>query len=126
MSQAVRNRYRSDLLQFARRADEQSRDVGRESVEAAIVRALSSFQDQRKAPTCLEVTNAVLVAEFQNMPDLDRWLKPRTVGTIVRDQLGLKTKHTERGSVVLVERKRLRALQEKYGIRRCPNKPTSS
>ena len=94
--------------------DEQAKDVGRDSIEAAIVRVLLEFQKRCKDPTCQEVFNDVLLAEQGNTPDLEKWLNPRKLGQIVRDQLGLRTKHKERGSVVVLDAKRLIALASKF------------
>ena len=122
-----RDGYRSDLLQFARRVDQQAKDVGKESVEAAIVRVVSDFHQKGEEPICAEIAEAVKYAEAENIPNLDRWLTPRKVGQIVRDQLGFQTRHTDRGTAVSWPPMRLHSLEEKYGIKRpsCPAKASA-
>lgn len=115
LSPQARNRCRGELLQFARRSDHQKREIRSESIEAAIVRVLSGYGP--KPPTCFEVAQAVIIAEQDNVPDLRRWFGPRKVGEIVR-ALGLETKHTEKGTVILLDGRKLRGLEARYGIER--------
>jgi len=115
MSPQVRNRYRSDLLRFARQADEQKQEVRAESLYGAIVRVLSWFSRTRPndPPTCKEVADEVAEREAENMPDLK--LSPEKVGHMVRN-LGFKKKRERHGSVILIDERRLQGLEERYGV----------
>ncbi len=115
LSPQMRNRYRSDLLRFAREADQLKRDLRAESLEATVVRKLVAFIEAGSNPTCQELAQEVLEAEAESRPDLK--LSAERVGHMVRG-IGLKTKHTKQGSVVLATGRQLRALQERYGIER--------
>lgn len=113
MGPQARNRYRSDLLRFAREANQLKRDLRAESVEATIVRKLAAFVESGQQPTCKELAREVLEAEAEDRPDLK--LTPEKLGNTVRS-MGLKTKHTKYGSVVLVTPKQLKGLCQRYGI----------
>ena len=115
MGQSMGNRYRSDLLRFAQQAEQQASEVRYESVEAAIVRALSDFDQRGQQPTCKELCDVVLMAEADNDPKLDLWLNPKKMSGILRS-LGFFTRHTKTGAVVLSNKKRLRGLEEQYGV----------
>ena len=114
MSPQTRGRYRQDLLRFAREANQLKRDLKAESVEATLVQKLAGFVASGTSnPTCKELCDEVQYAEAKNRPDLK--LSPERVGHMVR-AMGLKTKHTKQGSVVLATPKQLRALCQRYGI----------
>jgi hypothetical protein len=98
-----------DLLDFAAGSASQAREIAAESVEAAIVEVLS---EKPELTTCGEIAEAVICEK----PDVQRWLTSQRVGKIVRDNLGLKTNHKKRGTVVERDAAKLEALKRRYGI----------
>jgi hypothetical protein len=100
MNASERERYRSDLLAFAKRADNREKEVGSESVEAAIVRALFDCAQKGEQPTCKQLAKTVLEAEGQNITRLEQWLSPNKIGRMVRE-MGFETKHTRTGAVIV-------------------------
>jgi hypothetical protein len=115
MSAEERDRYRDDLLAFAQSADTRAREIGNESVEAAIVRALADCIQRGESLTCKELAERSLEAEKQNIIGLDRWLSANKVGRMVRE-MGFETRHTRDGAVVVADAERLRALTNRFGI----------
>jgi hypothetical protein len=115
MSADERDRYRADLLEFAQGADIRARDVSSESVEAAIVRVLVDCIQRREALTCKALAEKVLEAERANIAGLDRWLSANQVSRMVRE-MGLETRHTRDGAVVVANEERLRALTTRFAI----------
>lgn len=110
-----RERYRSELLQFASQADSQSLAIRAESPEAAIVRALLRCVDYRSPPTCKDVAELAAMDDDQAIADEMKGFTPRRVSHIVRE-LGFPTRHTRGGSVVLLNIDRLRSLAARFGI----------
>jgi hypothetical protein len=110
-----RERYRSELLEFARQADSQNLAIRAESPEAAIVRALLRCFDQTSPPTCKEVAEIAAMDEDLAIAAEIRGFTPRRVSHIVRE-LGFPTRHTREGSVVLLDIGRLRSVAARFGI----------
>jgi hypothetical protein len=115
MSAEERNRYRADLLAFAQSADTRAREVGSESVEAAIVRALADGIHRGESLTCKELAERVVEAERANIAKIDNWLSANKVSRMVRE-MGFETRHTRDGSVVVANDERLRALAARFDI----------
>jgi hypothetical protein len=80
------------LIEFARHSHSKAKVVASESAEAAIVQVLLDAPDGNIL-TCLDVCN--IIDEDDRRRDVGKWLKPRTVGRIVRDELGLETEHKQ-------------------------------
>jgi hypothetical protein len=119
-----RERYRTDLLGFARQTESQNREMASESVDAAIVRVLWTQSQNGRGMTCKQVAEGVVEAEKGNIAGLDRWLSANKVGAIVRE-MGLCTRHTRGGSVVVANASRLRYLMSRFGIAAQPATSTS-
>jgi hypothetical protein len=115
MNAQERDRYRADLLAFAQSADTRAREIDSESVDAAIVRVLAESIQKGESLTCKVLTEKVLKAEEQNIAGLDRWLSANKIGRMVRE-MGLETRHTRDGSVVVDNDERLLALTKRFGI----------
>jgi hypothetical protein len=115
MSAEERHRYRADLLAFAQSADTRAREVGSESVEAAIVRVLADGTQRGASLTCKELAEKVLEAEQSNIAGLDRWLSANKVSRMVRE-MGFETRHTRDGAIIVADDDRLRALTARFGI----------
>jgi len=122
LSTVERDRYRSDLLSFVQGADQQTREIGYGSIEAAIIRVLSSSHRRGEQPTCKEICDAVIFAESENVPGIERWLGPRKIGDMLRE-LGFSTKHTAKGAIAVIDQGRLEGLERKYGVEVVPPQP---
>ena len=113
MSDASRESYREDLLEFARRRQQQAKQDDRGTVEAHLVQAYLSANGS--TPTCKNLVDTVLEAEGRNDPKLHSWLSSRRASNILRG-MGFVTRHTNRGSEATIEHERLAALCRRYGI----------
>lgn len=113
MSQQLQERYVTDLFRFAQQRDRQATEDRRGSVEAKLIDAFVSG-DWEQPPTCQELATKVTFAEKDD-PKIANWLTPKKVSYIVKD-LGFTTQHTNRGSVVSIEQKRLPRLCARYGV----------
>jgi hypothetical protein len=105
--------YRDDLIAFARRSYSKAKVVASESAEAVIVQVLLDAPEGNIL-TCQDVCN--MISEDGHFPDIGKWLKPRSVGRIVRDELGLETEHREKGTVIKFSQAQITELAFQYGL----------
>jgi hypothetical protein len=105
--------YRDDLIEFARRSHSKARVVASESAEAAIVQVLLDAPEDNII-NCQDVCN--MIDEDGRFPDTAKWIKPRHVGRIVRDELGLETEHKEQGTVINFSPEQIKNLAVRYGL----------
>jgi len=109
-----RQRYQEDLLAFARQRDAEVREVRRESWEAQLIEAYVALPGKENGPTCQALADIVTNGTDADA-NMHRALTARKVSEIMRG-MGFKTKHTNRGSVVMINENRLRELCKRFGI----------
>lgn len=114
MGEPNRTQYREDLLEFARKMEDQARTDNRGTVEAMLIQVFVDSQ-ATKSPTCKELVEGVLASGSEHDPKLRMWLTPKSASSILRN-IGFETTHTNRGSVATIEPERLDALRKRYGI----------
>ena len=107
-----RQRYREELIAYAKGLDEESAQIGRDSVEAMLVNAYVVLCSKgRSRPTCGDVAAAVHGED----DSVRRWLNPRKVSELLRD-LGFTTQHSKRGAEIDIDPQRLAVVCSRYGV----------
>ena len=105
--------YRDDLVEFARRSQSKAKVLASESAEAAIVQVLLDSVEGNIL-NCQDV--CTMIADDGSFPDVAKWIRPRHVGRIVRDELGLETEHQKQGTVIKFDKEQLKVLAIRYGL----------
>ena len=114
MSEPVCSRYRTDLLEYCKKLEEQAKIDRRNSAEGKLVAAFLEWTE-KTAPTCKDLVHSVIDADGGDDPRLSSWLTPNRASKILRG-MGFQTRHTNHGSEVTIDAKGLRSHCERFGL----------
>jgi len=107
-----RQRYKADLVSYARTLDNEAAQDSRDTVDAMLVNAyVERCTKNGSQPTCGDLADD-LQGEDES---LKRWLNPRRASEMLK-ALGFRTRHTKRGSEVNIDPDRLILLRERFAI----------
>jgi hypothetical protein len=111
-----RERYKTDLISYARTLDNEAAQDNRDSVEGMLVNAyVRRCAKPGSQPTC-----GNLVSDLQGEDEsLKHWLNPRKATEMLK-ALGFKTRHTKRGAEVNIGPGCLALLCERYSVQTAP------
>ncbi len=108
-------RYRRDLMRYAVAMEGEALEERRDTAEGRVLRAFIDLKSTGADPTCKEIADKVIKDHGHDDPKLLSWLNPKTVSKILKN-MGFEITHTNKGSVVRIDPKRLAALTIRYGI----------
>ena len=107
--------YIRHLIRFTVGYEGETKEALGTSIDAHLVREYLAQRKNSNPPTCSELALAVRKAEGGSDPNALRWLTAQKAGAMLRE-LGFRTVHRKRGTVVFIEGPKLEALCQKYGI----------